>query len=556
MDKEKIEQLNTNAQLYSGWMESAREKVAEDKGKGSGSDTKDIDEDVFKQYMKEHSDKGDYEYLVRGAKLRCRHGSHIRMMNLPLCHGVYIGENPMVHENDCIQGTGGQGNISWFGVCTAEHCQNLPGEDVCYELTEENSASDARGQAGPGKKCSPVIVGVWQDVYDRTKIVDNWEGDAGEGIELSSLTTGSFLVCAYGGIIEPVTSGQGRPMTQEDLGLDENGKSPEGNTANEKEWEEIEARRKEKAADCGKAECFLAHERYAAGDKTDHGSIHGTNYYKVVFQYEDGEIIEEQEVKGGDCATEPKLLRTRVDYLFREWDKDFDNVNSDMVITAIGVYKIKDKEINPQGIPLYSGKTMVCDAEFHTFNGHIEATYGGASVTRDSTHGEGASYRFIHPKRFKEDVDVSGTGYNDLYHGTYWSGGNCFSLADNRMEVAVRRGVSCVNGDRYNDVSLAGEYIDIVLSDGTVLACILGASKGDEEGSSEDGLVHGDHSIIELLAVGNKEEKYPYGACGPDRMEILHGEDMVGFYTYPSLRLYDLKENKYHYYFSEGEDQE
>lgn len=180
--------------------------------------------------------------------------------------------------------------------------------------------------------------------------------------------------------------------------------------------------------------------------------------------------------------------------------------------------------------------------------------HSNVKITFETTWGEGLEYKYVHPERYCQYVDLSGTGYNAQYHGTYYSNRNYFSLADNRMEIAVRRGISCVNGDAFN-AALAGTYIDIVLSDGTVLACILGGSKGDEPGSSADGLIHHDGSIIELLAVGAADNKgYPYPKNNPDHYDILHGEDIVGFYTYPSLRLFDVSANQYHYYFSEGED--
>lgn len=341
-------------------------------------------------------------------------------------------------------------------------------------------------------------------------------------------------------------------MSEGDLGLDEDGKSVNGNVTNENVWDEIEKRRKEGGAECGNVECSLAHERYFDGDETDHGSVHGTNFFTVVFQYEDGEIIEKQEVKRGESAVAPTNLKTRVDYIFWGWDQSFDKIDKDIIVKATGVYRIQD-ERNPQGIPLYSGKTMACEATYHTFDNHIEALYDNVKITFDSTRIEGSNYKYIHPQRYKEDVDVSGTGYNAQYHGTYCSNGNYFSLADNRMEIAVRKGISCVNGDAFG-AALAGEYIDIVLSDGTVLACILGASKGNEDGSSADGLVHHDGSIVELLVAGTRDETYPYGKVNADKYDILHGQDMVGFYTYPSLRLYNSKEQQYHYYFSEGED--
>lgn len=338
MDKAKIEEMEKDAEKNAQWLTEARATVANDKGMSENSD-EELDTDAFQEYIQLHSEEKDYEYLVRGAKLNCRCGSHIRMMNLPVGHGVYIGENPMVHEYDCVQGINREGNISWFGVCTAERSYELPGDDVCYQLTPDNNVKGLEGETEPGKKCQPHIVGVWQDVCDKTKIVDKWDGDIEGEEELCSLTTGSFLVCNYGGIIEPVTSGQEYVMTEKDLGLDENGKSKDGNIDNEKEWEEIQGRRENKNAECGEADCSLAHERYRSGDNADHGNIHGTNYCTVVFQYKDGKIIDEQLVKKGDAAIAPTELEEREGFKF-SWDKEFTNIFEDTTITAM--YELVD----------------------------------------------------------------------------------------------------------------------------------------------------------------------------------------------------------------------
>lgn len=332
MNREKIEELERVAEQNSGIMDNAREKVAEEKGKNTNSGPEELDEEVFQEYIEKHSREGDYEYLVRGAKLVCNCGSHKRMLNLPECHGVYIGENPMVHENDCVQGINRQGNISWFGICRSERCQELPGQKVCYELTEENSADGTVGETEPGKKCQPIIVGVWQDVYEKTKIVDCWDGEGEDEEELCSLTTGSFLVCNYGGIIQPVTSGQEYEMQEEDLG---DNSDADGNDINPKLWNEIEEIRKNGYEECKDENCPLAHERHMDGDETDHGNIHGTNYFTVVFQYENETIIDKQHVKKGESAEIPIELEEREGYIFTGWDKETNNVSEDMVVTAV-----------------------------------------------------------------------------------------------------------------------------------------------------------------------------------------------------------------------------
>lgn len=58
------------------------------------------------------------------------------------------------------------------------------------------------------------------------------------------------------------------------------------------------------------------------------------NLYKVVFVDWDGTELYTQTVEEGAAATRPQNEPTRLDYLFTGWDKPFDNVTSDMIITA------------------------------------------------------------------------------------------------------------------------------------------------------------------------------------------------------------------------------
>ena len=64
------------------------------------------------------------------------------------------------------------------------------------------------GQNVKGYPCTPCIVGTWKDVYDSEKILRNNADATSEGDKLSALTQRSFPVCAYGGLIEPISSGQ------------------------------------------------------------------------------------------------------------------------------------------------------------------------------------------------------------------------------------------------------------------------------------------------------------------------------------------------------------
>ena len=219
-----------------------------------------------------------------------------------------------------------------------------------------------------------------------------------------------------------------------------------------------------------------------------------------------------------------------------------DTYDGDLVYkTVTGATLITDPVLNPQGIPLYSGRTMNGKYVYRSLTDYSASRYSNTGITVDKTRLEKGRYAYIHPDKNQKDLPLS---FNADYHGTFTSNGNTFSMADNRIEVAVRWGISTYDGEP-GDWTLAGKYLDIELSDGTVLACIMGAAKGNEDSWDTSGVVHHKNSIIELLETGNLE-------INADKQDILHGCDMVGVYVYSEKRLYDYNTNEYTYYFSDG----
>lgn len=152
-----------------------------------------------------------YEFLVRGALLHCRCGSHNRRLNMPMDHGVYATDHPLIHRLDCL--VGDDQNIGMFGICSSS---KIP-QGTKIRL-DEYVPSDALGNplGEPGKTlegypCTPDIIGTWLITRDYNCIVDNGLKDAyGKKNKLGqpAVTTASFLVCKYGGLIEPLNSGQ------------------------------------------------------------------------------------------------------------------------------------------------------------------------------------------------------------------------------------------------------------------------------------------------------------------------------------------------------------
>lgn len=169
-------------------------------------------------------------YLVRGAVLKCSCGSHERKLNLPESHGVYIGENPMVNQTDC--GVGDDKNIPTFGVCESagNPCRKslgetlrdglisslIPGSGAVITVRDETEKILLVKEDGTnvrGYPCTPCIISTWQNAHEESQVVSHGGGDCclpGD----SALTEQSFLICAYGGLIEPVTSGQENTDTE------------------------------------------------------------------------------------------------------------------------------------------------------------------------------------------------------------------------------------------------------------------------------------------------------------------------------------------------------
>lgn len=172
-------------------------------------------EEKISENAKKNIEKKKKEYLVRGAVLVCSKGSHKRKINLPKCHGIYIGELPVLHEleykTECQCGLE-KCNITYFGICEA----GPPTETKTYLKTFLNSRDGSSGTVS-GCKCEPVIIGRWKNCCKKTKIIDNgmknpadrrMEEKEGKGKGQNTLTMQSFLICKYGGIIEPIDSGQ------------------------------------------------------------------------------------------------------------------------------------------------------------------------------------------------------------------------------------------------------------------------------------------------------------------------------------------------------------
>lgn len=172
----------------------------------------DATDEEIKQYLEENYESFIPEqYVVRGARLFCSCGSHERKLNVFKDHAVYTESFPMVHELDREL----EKNITFFGVCSSGdpllNSQNIKLIKITYD-EEGNPIEDVVS----GAMCIPFIIGDWRDTKQNVKIIDNGDKDSGDkdkyredsGKGYKAVTTKSFLICRYGGIIEPLDSGQ------------------------------------------------------------------------------------------------------------------------------------------------------------------------------------------------------------------------------------------------------------------------------------------------------------------------------------------------------------
>ena len=135
---------------------------------------------------------GKKEYLVYGATLKCSMGCKYKKLELPKDHGVYTKNLPMVHERDRTLENIPLGS---FGICNGE----CTAAEKLYTL-EEDGEYGKKGEEMIGPACEPKIMENWKEAHEKVFIYD--------GGNRKALTTDSILICAYGGEIEVVTSGQ------------------------------------------------------------------------------------------------------------------------------------------------------------------------------------------------------------------------------------------------------------------------------------------------------------------------------------------------------------
>jgi len=133
----------------------------------------------------------DESFVVAGAVIHCHCGSHMRQLDAPYCHGVYLRGKPAMNITDSVF----EDNIPKFGVCLSEENPH----DV-VETSQEDMMFPFEGGVDiplEGYRCIPELSGDWEDGKEDVLV----DGEP-------ALTTESVLTCEHGGVIYFINDGQ------------------------------------------------------------------------------------------------------------------------------------------------------------------------------------------------------------------------------------------------------------------------------------------------------------------------------------------------------------
>lgn len=141
-------------------------------------------------------------YVVRGAKIYCDKGTHIRRLDMPVAHGSYIRDKPMMNEKDSKVGL--DQNIAPFGACSSENNENIKIEIATAKMEDLLPAAVAEDGSWvmpdlplKGRLCVPKLCARWQEAHAET-LVDG----------KPALTVASSITCSCGGVIQFMDNGQ------------------------------------------------------------------------------------------------------------------------------------------------------------------------------------------------------------------------------------------------------------------------------------------------------------------------------------------------------------
>ena len=186
------------------------EKYIEMKGAGK---LEDYEKEVMELMVKHYAFYGQFqeenEYVTRGSILRCSGGNKMITFDILNDHGVEKAGSPLGICTDCKANE----NIHTFGECKRPTPEGYPERPIVIPTLKSRLPFIMH-------KCIPILNGSWSKT--KSSKVKIWDESVGKYVD--AITTGDFLVCLYGGIIEVIevptvnrTKGSGQLVTKQQL---------------------------------------------------------------------------------------------------------------------------------------------------------------------------------------------------------------------------------------------------------------------------------------------------------------------------------------------------
>jgi hypothetical protein len=150
---------------------------------------KEVMELMAKHYAFYGQFQEENEYITRGSILRCSGGNKMNTFDILNDHGVEKAGSPLGICTDCKANE----NIHTFGECKKPTPEGYPERPIVIPTLKSKLPFIMH-------KCIPILNGSWSKT--KSSKVKIWNESVGKYVD--AITTGDFLVCLYGGIIEVV----------------------------------------------------------------------------------------------------------------------------------------------------------------------------------------------------------------------------------------------------------------------------------------------------------------------------------------------------------------
>lgn len=168
--------------------------------------------------------------------------------------------------------------------------------------------------------------------------------------------------------------------------------------------------------------------------------------YKVTFKDYEGNVIDEQEIEEGGSAEAPEVPE-RLGYVFKKWNRKFDNVTKDIIVTAL--YEKSDvfEEISDDYV-IQEKYSIVLDNNYCDDNGmkyELIESDDGEIKTATVTKGPSGFENIIVPN----EVFSDGKAYEVTKIGS-----SAFKYCRNIQSIQLPYGLLEIENDAFNDCSL------------------------------------------------------------------------------------------------------